>query len=85
MFPFVCPLFILIKVPASGPASITHLASLTSSVKANQILACGTLANIKASSSAEVIVTNYPVCPLKVVFNDNALAFVYVAPVAIGL
>jgi hypothetical protein len=40
------------------------------------MLVCGTLLKINKSSSADVIVTKYPVCPLNVVFNAAALAFV---------
>jgi hypothetical protein len=40
---------------------------------------------MNASSSAEVIVAKYPVCPLNVVNRDAALAPVYVFPVDIGL
>ena len=40
--------------------------------------------NIKASSSVEVIVTKYPVCPLNDVEAAVDLALVYVAVVEIG-
>ena len=51
---------ILIKVPASGPASILHCPSDASSVRANHILDCGTLLKINWSSDEDVIVTKYP-------------------------
>jgi len=57
MFPANCPFDVLIRVPFSGPASILHCPSTTSSVNANHIWFCGTLLKMKASSSGDVIVT----------------------------
>ena len=84
IFPLSCPFWVLIKVPFSGPASTLQYPSCAASESANQILDWGTLLNIKASSSVEVIVTKYPVCPLNDVEAAVDLALVYVAVVEIG-